>query len=122
MNTLQSKSPGNRWERAARWFLIIAYGVGSPAFAIAEAVSGIFSARFGYPPEFLYLVSVLQFASAALLLFRRFELVSLALLTIMSLGAIYSHFRIDSPLTALPSLAFTIIQMMYARHLYLHNR
>jgi len=117
-----TKTRTDSWPGFARWFLVIAYGVGSPAFGIAEAMTGLFSDRFNYPSEFLYLVSALQFSCAVLLLLGRFRILSLAILTVMSLGAIYSHFRIGSPLTALPSLVFTGIQISYALHVYRHDQ
>ena len=108
--------------RVARWFLVVAYGLGSPAFGVAEALTGVFSARFDYSPEFIYFVSVTQFCSALLLALGRFRLASLCILTVMSLGAIYSHFKIGSPWTALPSTAFTVIQVWYGYLLLRSNQ
>lgn len=107
-----------KWQRVARWFLAIAYGIGSPAFAFAEVMTGVFSTRFDYPLEFIYLVSVAQFGCALMLVFRRVQLLSLAVLTVLSVGAMYSHFKIGSPVTALPSTGFTVMQAWYGYSLY----
>lgn len=102
-----------KWRSIARWVLFLSYAVGSPAFAFAEYRTGMFSARFGYSPEFLHLVSATQFACAFLLLRRSTALVSITILTVLSIGAIASHFRIGSPLTAVPALLITAIQVWY---------
>lgn len=109
---------GDKWERIARWLLVIAYGIGSPVFVIAEFMTGVFSARFDYPPGFLYFVGVVQFSCAVLLVLKRARLLSLAGLTVMSVGAIYAHFRIGSPFTSIPSLVFTAAQLWYAWQIY----
>ncbi|MDX1554623.1 MAG: hypothetical protein R3212_01210 [Xanthomonadales bacterium] len=103
----------SRIESYARWFLAVAYGLGSLAFASAEALTGIFSARFDYTPEFLYFVSAVQFGCAVLLARNKAVLPALFALTVMSLGAVFSHFRIGSPLTSVPSLGFTALQVWY---------
>lgn len=107
-----------RWEYVARWFLIVSYAVGSPLFALAEFRTGIFSARFDYSPEFLYLTSGVQFLCALMLLQRRFVPWCILVLTVLAVGAVYSHFRIDSPLTALPALAYVAIQVWYGLRVY----
>lgn len=107
----------DKWLQLARWFLAISYSIGSLAFAIAEFKLGIFSARFDYSPEFLFFVSAFQFTCALLLVFNRAVLWSLAGLTVMSLGAVYSHFKIGSPMTSIPSLAFTALQIWTGQRL-----
>lgn len=99
--------------RATRWFLFLSYAIGSPAFAIIEAQTGMFSERFGYPPGFLYLVSAAQVVCAFALLLRRAELWSVATLTVLTVGAVVSHVRIESPLTATPALLYTALQVWY---------
>lgn len=103
----------DKLQRAAFWFLVISYSIGSPAFGIIEAQTGLLSERFGYPSTFLYLVSATQFVCALLLFNRRAELWSIAILTILAAGAVVSHFRIGSPLTSLPALAYVGIQIWY---------
>ena len=99
--------------RLAFWFLVLSYAIGSPLFAVAEAWTGVLSERFSYPSGFLYLVSGLQLL-CALALFRR-SLVpwSIAVLTVIAIGAVYSHFRIESPITALPALFYVAVQVWY---------
>lgn len=118
MTGAPAKSVADKWQIFVRWFLAVAYGIGSPVFAVAEAMTGVFSARFDYPPEFLYFVSAVQFACVLLLVFRRAVLMGLAALTVLSLGAVYSHFKIGSPLTAIPSLVFTAMQVWYGYRVY----
>lgn len=103
----------NRWQAVAHWFLLISYTAGSAAFAIGEAMTGIFSERFDYPPEFLYLVAGMQIICALLLRVRAAALWSIAVLTILAIGAAYSHFRIGSPMTSIPALAYIAIQAWY---------
>ena len=103
----------DRWQRAAGWFLVISYAVGSPAFSIAEAMTGVISQRFDYSPEFLYLVGFTQFCCALALLKRSLVPWSCAILTVLSIGAVWSHLKIGSPLTGLPALGYTVIQVWY---------
>ncbi len=73
----------------------------------------LFSERFGYLPEFLYLVSITQFVCALLLFVRFLAHSSSGILTVLSLGAGVSHLKINSPVTALPALGYTAIQIWY---------
>jgi len=108
----------SRWERVARWFLVLSYGVGSPLFALAEFRTGMFSERFDYSPEFLYAVSGTQFLCALVLFKRSVAPWSIAILTVLSIGAVYSHFRIGSPATALPAVAYSVLQTWYGLRAY----
>jgi hypothetical protein len=110
---MRSRSPDDKWPAIAFWFLFLSYVVGSPAFAIVEARTGIFSERFEYPAEFLYLVSGMQVVCALALFVRSIAPWSIVVLTVISLGAVFSHFRIDSPVTSLPAVAYTVIQIWY---------
>jgi len=112
----------DRRQRSAGWFLFLSYAIGSPVFAIMEARTGLFSARFDYPPEFLYLVSAVQFVCALTLFARAIAPWSVAVLTILTVGAVVSHFRIDSPITALPALGYTAIQIWYGFRVYRQHR
>ncbi|MEQ8859323.1 MAG: hypothetical protein RIC56_11815 [Pseudomonadales bacterium] len=100
--------------RAAAWFLFVSYAVGGPAFAAVEAVSHLMSERFGYWPEFLYAVFLMQFVCSLMMLKRRLAIPALMMLTLISLGAMASHFRIHSPLTSLPALGYTAVQVWLA--------
>lgn len=89
----------------------ITYLVGAPVAAYLEYRGQLLSQRFDYPSILIYAVCAIQLAGAAALLFRRFMLPSLVALTVIALGAIGSHFRIGSPLTALPSIAYVLVQL-----------
>ena len=108
----------HRWQLAAGWFLFLSYAIGSPAFALIEAKTGLFSARFQYPAEFLYLVSGAQFVCALVLFVRSLVPWSIAFLTVLSIGAAYSHVRIDSAISALPALMYTGVQVWYGVRAY----
>lgn len=122
MNDALADGKADRWQRVAGWFLTLSYGLGSPAYALVEARTGLFSERFDYPPEFLYLVSGMQFVCALVLFVRSVAPWSSAILTVLALGAVASHFRIDSPLTALPALGYAVIQTWYGLRIYRRNR
>jgi uncharacterized membrane protein YphA (DoxX/SURF4 family) len=106
------------WPVVAFWFLVLSYTLGSLAFAIVEASTRLFSERFDYPPTFLHLVSGTQFVCAVMLFKGRIAPWSLIILTAISVGAVYSHFRIGSPVTSLPAVAYTMIQAWYWLYLY----
>jgi len=112
----------DRWQLIVGWFLVLSYAIGSPAFAIVEARSGLFSQRFDYSPEFLYLVSGVQFVCSLVLFNRSVAPWSAIVLTALSLGAVVSHIRIDSPVTALPALVYTAIQIWYGLRMYRQHR
>ena len=108
-------------QRATVWFLTLSYAIGSPAFSVFEAQTGVISARFGYPPAFLYLVGATQFACALVLRRRSLAPWACAVLSVLSLGAAASHLRIHSPLTSIPALAYTAIQIWYGLSVYRDN-
>jgi len=111
----------DKWELVAGWFLFLSYFIGAPAFAIVEARTGLFSGRFNYPPEFLYLVSAAQFLCSLVLFVRVLAPWSAVLLTVITVGAVISHLRIDSATTALPALIYTAIQIWYGVRVYWHQ-
>ena len=100
-----------RAERIVAWVLAVSYWVGVPIAVAMEYRTGFMSARFGFPPAFVYAVSAAQFVLAAGLLVPRFLVASGVALTVITLGAVASHLRIGSPLTALPALAYTLVQL-----------
>lgn len=118
MNRETERPPVSRWQHVAGWFLFISYAVGSPIFAIVEAKTGAFSERFNYPPEFLYFVSAVQFICALALFRRVIAPWSTVVLTVLSIGAVASHIRINSVATALPALIYTAIQIWYGSQMY----
>jgi hypothetical protein len=122
MDQTRSTPQPDRWQAITGWFLTLSYAVGSPAYAIVEARTGMFSERFDYPAEFLYLVSGIQFLCALVLFVRYLAPWSSAILTVIAIGAMASHFRIGSPLTALPALAYALIQAWYGIRVYRQYR
>jgi hypothetical protein len=122
MNRGSGEARVSGWQLVAGWFLFLSYAVGSPVFALIEARTGLFSARFDYPPEFLYLVSGVQFVCALVLFKRALAPWSVLVLTIISVGAVFSHFRIDSPITSLPAVMYTIIQIWYGYRMHRQHR
>lgn len=101
-------------------FLFLSYFICGPGFAIADFYTGIFSERFGYPSVFIYLIGLTQFACSIALFSRRTAAWSLAVLTVICIGAIASHLMINSPLTALPALGYACLQIWYWYHIR-HN-
>jgi hypothetical protein len=108
----------DRWHLIAGWFLFLSYVIGALAFAIFEARTGLMSERFDYPPEFLYFISGAQFVCSLALFSRAFAPWSIAVLSVLSVGAVVSHIRIDSPVTALPALVYTAVQIWYGLRMY----
>jgi hypothetical protein len=94
-------------------FLALSYGIGAPVCGILEYRSQLFSHRFDLRPELVYLVFVVQFASAIAVLAPRLASWAAAALTVTTLGAVASHVRIGSPLTAMPALLYTAVQIWY---------
>ena len=102
-----------RWVRVAAGFLSISYAIGAPLTAYAEYSSHALSQRFGYPPALIYLTCAVQLVCSVGVLVRALAPWAAAALTVITLGAIASHFRIESPVTALPAVVYTAIQVWY---------
>lgn len=102
--------PG-RAVRVATWFLVASYAVGAPVAAVLEYRDHLLSGRFDWPPALIYLTCAVQFVCALGLLVRRFIPWAAAALTVTTLGAIYSHLRIGSPVTAVPGVFYTAVQV-----------
>lgn len=102
-----------RWVRVVAGFLSLSYLLGGPVTAVAEYQRHALSERFGYPPEFIYLTCVVQLLCSVGVLVRPTAPWAAAALTIITLGAIASHLRIDAPLTALPALFYTAVQIWF---------
>jgi len=103
----------SRWVRIAAWFLAISYGVGAPATAIAEIRSAALSARFGLPPELIYLTCALQLVSAPALLVQRWAPWAALALTLVTLGAIGTHLTTESPIRAIPAVVYAGVQVWF---------
>jgi uncharacterized membrane protein YphA (DoxX/SURF4 family) len=103
-----------RWVRFAAWFLALSYGIGAPLTAYLEYASHTFSERFGYPATLIYLTCAVQLVCAVGVLVRPYARWAAVALTVITVGAIVSHLRIGSPLTAVPAIAYTAIQVWVA--------
>jgi hypothetical protein len=99
-----------------RWvgyLLAVSYALGAPAAAVLEYRGAVPSERFSYPASFIYLTCAIQLVSAGGVLVRRFAPAAAAALSVTTLGAVLSHFRIGSPLAAVPAVTFTIVQAWF---------
>ncbi len=94
-------------------FLAISYGLAAPLTAWAEFAGSALSERFGYPAAFIYLVCAVQVVCALGVLRRSLAPLAAAVLTVITLGALVSHLMIGSPLTSLPAIAYSAIQVWF---------
>jgi hypothetical protein len=101
--------------RAAGWLLAVSYGIGGPVCLGLELRRQLFSERFDVPSILVVAVCVLQLACALVILRPRFATAAAGALTFTTVGAIFAHLRIGSPFTTLPAIAYTVIQVLYAR-------
>ena len=101
------------WVRVAAGFLAISYAIGAPLTAFLEYRSQMMSQRFDYPPVLIYLTSAVQLVCSLGVLVRPLAPWAAAALTVVTLGAIASHLSIGSPVTALPALFFTAVQVWF---------
>ncbi len=113
LDVMSGTRGGDRWVRVAAGFLAVSYAVGGPWTAILEHRSQTFSQKFSYPPELIYLTCAVQLVCAAGVLVRSLAPWAAAALTAITLGAIASHLRIDSPLTALPAVFYSVVQIWF---------
>lgn len=103
----------NRRHRVVAYFLAVSYGVGSPITAIWEYREDFFSQRFDLPPEVLYTAFIIQFICAFGVLSRRFAPWSALCLTVITIGAVYAHFRIGSPASSIAAFTYTCLQIWF---------
>jgi DoxX-like family len=102
-----------RWVRITAVFLAISYGLGAPAAAFLEFQRHLLSLRFHYSPALIYLVCAVQVVCGITVLVPRFASRAAAGLTVTTIGAVASHIRIGSPLTAVPALIYTVVQVWF---------
>jgi len=102
-----------RLVRVVAGFLAISYGIGAPLAAMLEHRSHLFSLRFGLPPGLVYLTFAVQFVCALCVLVRPLASWAAATLTLTTLGAIASHVKTGSPLTAVPAAVYTAVQVWF---------
>ena len=110
---MSTSSARERWVRVAAGFLALSYALGGPLTAFAEYRSQALSQRFDLPPELIYLTCAIQLVCSIGVFVRRFAPWAAALLTVVTLGAIASHLRIGSPVTALTAVFYTAIQVWF---------
>ena len=110
---MSRSSTRERWIRVAAVFLAVSYAVGAPLTAYIEYANHTFSQRFGYPPAFIYLICAVQVVCSIGVLVRPLASWAAAALTVITLGAIASHLRIGSPVTALPAIVYTAVQVWF---------
>ncbi len=104
---------GDRLVRAAAGFLAVSYAVGGPVVAFLEYNGQTLSQRFDLPPALIYLTAAVQLACAVGVLVRPVAVWAAGALTIITIGAVASHLRIGSPVTALPALFYTGVQVWF---------
>jgi hypothetical protein len=73
----------------------------------------VLSHRFDLPPLLILSVCTLQSVGAIAVLLPRLAPWAAAALTVTTVGAVASHLRIGSPLTALPALFFMVVQIWF---------
>ena len=81
--------------------------------AALEYRGQVISQRFDLPPELIYLTSILHVFCALGVLIRPFAIWAAAGLVLITLGATGAHFRIGSPLTALPAILYSALQIWF---------
>jgi hypothetical protein len=99
--------------RIVAWVLAVTYLIGAPVAGFLEYSGQVLSQRFHLPPELIYATSAAQLILAVGLLLPRFAVWSAGLLSVIAIGAVGSHLRIGSPLTALPALACVAVQLWF---------
>jgi len=102
-----------RWVRVAAGFLALSYAIGAPLTAYIEYTGHVLSVRFGLPPALVYLTCAVQLLASIGVLVRSLAPWAAAALTVITVGAIASHLKIGSPLTALPAVVYTVIQVWF---------
>ena len=110
------------WTDIAAGFLAISYGLGAPLTAFVEYRIQVLSLRFDLPPWLVYLTCAVQLACAVGVLVRPLASRAAAALTATTLGAIFAHLRIGSPMTAAPALVYTLIQIWFGRRRHTRAR
>jgi hypothetical protein len=99
--------------RIVAWILAATYLVGAPVAGFLEYSGQMLSQRFDLPPPLIYATCTAQAILAVGLLSSRYAIWSAGLLTVLAVGAVGSHLRIGSALTALPALAYVAVQLWF---------
>lgn len=95
------------------WFLAVSYVVGAPVMMALEFWSHGPSQRFGYPPEFIYLVGVLQTLGGVAMLWRPLASWAAAGLAVLMIGAIGTHLSVGRPLAAIPAFGYLALLLWF---------
>lgn len=99
--------------RIVAWILAVTYLIGAPVAGYLEYTGDVLSQRFDLPPQLIYATCAAQLILAVGLLLPQYAVWSAGLLTVIAIGAVGSHLRIGSPLTALPALAYVAAQLWF---------
>ena len=99
--------------RVAAWILAVGYGLGAPVTVFLELRDATLSQRFDVPPALIHATCAVQLVCVFAVFSRRAAPWAAAALTGITLGAVVCHLRIGSPLTAIPALAFTAVQVWF---------
>ena len=99
--------------RIVAWTLAVTYLIGAPVAGYLEYTGDVLSQRFDLPPQLIYATCAAQLLLAVGLLLPKFAVWSAGLLTVIAIGAVGSHLRIGSPLTALPAMAYVAVQLWF---------
>jgi hypothetical protein len=108
-----SDTSQRRLLRISAWFLAISYGVGAPLVGVAEFRGAVLSARFGLPPELIYVTCAIQLASAPAVLVPALAPWAAMALSVTTIGAIGAHLTTATPLRAIPAVACTVLQVWF---------
>lgn len=108
-----SQRSSDRGARRVAVFLTVSYAVAAPVVAVLEYRGALLSQRFDVPPELIYLTAVVQLVSVAGIVMNRFARTAAAALSVITLGAVAAHLRIGSPLTAIPAIVYTLLQIWF---------
>lgn len=99
--------------RTVAWVLAATYLIGAPVAGCLEYNGQVLSQRFDLPPPMIYATCAAQVVLAVGILSRKHAVWSATLLTVLAVGAVGSHLRIGSPLTALPALVYVAVQLWF---------
>ena len=99
--------------RIVAWTLAVTYLIGAPVAGFLEYSGQVLSQRFDLPPQLIYATCAAQLILAVGMLLPQFAMWSAGLLTVIAIGAVGSHLRIGSPLTALPAMAYVAVQLWF---------
>ncbi len=92
-------------------FLAMSYAGGAPVMLAGGYASQV-SERFGYSVEFIYLIGAIQIVGGLALLVRRLASYSATGLSIVMVGAIWSHISVGNAVLPLLPLTYLVLLML----------